>query len=209
MITTMVEAMSKMRRRSRRERGFTLIELLIVVAIMLVISAMAMPRIMNAMDDIRLRSATRDVISLMQQARQAAIKQNAFYQMGNQGQIIYVDLDGNGGYNNSEPSIQLPYTLTLTQAGAPAWNPQPATALGPNFVPLNNTPPAFNARGLPCQLGGGNCVTRVGGNNVAFLFYFTQTRTFGGAGWAAVTVNPAGRMRAWFYEPRTGFWSTS
>jgi prepilin-type N-terminal cleavage/methylation domain-containing protein len=192
-----------------REGGFTLIELLVVVAIMLVISAVAMPRIMNSMDDIRLRSASRDVIGLMQQARQAAIKQNAFYQMGLQAQTVYIDLDGDGTYNNNEPSVQLPYTMTITQAGAPAWNPQPLTALGPNFVPLPNTPPAFNARGLPCQLGGGNCVTKVGANNVAFLFYFSQTRTFGGVGWAAVTVNPAGRMRVWFYEPRPGIWSTT
>src|SRR3954463_5773903 len=118
MITTMLEAMSKMR---RRERGFTLIELMIVIAIMLVISGMAMPRVMNAIDDIRLRGASRDVIGLMQQARQAAIKQNAFYQMGNQGPVIFIDMNGDGAFgtyiDNSlnppaarpEPSVQIPY----------------------------------------------------------------------------------------------------
>ena len=207
--------------RARREQGgFSLIELMIVVAIMMVISAMAMPTIMNSIDDIRMRGAMRDVIGLMQTARQRAIKDNAYYQLAMANQVAYVDLNNDGAFESGgvganpqpEPAVEIPRSVVLGNAGAPAW--APSTTLGPNFNPTLNVPPAFNNRGLPCIVGGGNCVTRTGGMvpglpgaNVAFQFYFSQTRVFGPQGWAAITVTPAGRMKAWYYEPRTGRWN--
>jgi prepilin-type N-terminal cleavage/methylation domain-containing protein len=213
--------------RSRdRVGGFTLIEVLVVVAIILVVSAIAIPGIMQAMDGVKIRSSMRDVVGLMQQARQTAVKFNTYYSLGqaNGGQTIYVDMVKDGVYQSAaqncpgpncvptEPAVQLPLNVTWTTAGAPAFN---NAVLGPNFNPQPaNVPPSFNARGLPCIIVGAACNSRSGaavagasGANVGFLFYFRQQRAFGGVGWAAVSVSPAGRMKVWFYEPATGAWN--
>ena len=208
----------------RWQAGFSLIELLIVIAIILVVSAMAMPSIMVSINQIQLRSSMRDVIGLMQQARQSAVKNNAFYRLGVSGNTVYIDFNNDGifqsggancpGANCTPPefAVQLPNNVTLQPNGAPAF---PNALAGANFNPQPvNVPPAFNARGLPCVIVAGACNSRSGaavpgasGANVAFLYFYTQQRTFGPQGWAAITVTPAGRMKSWMYEPRTATWS--
>jgi prepilin-type N-terminal cleavage/methylation domain-containing protein len=210
-----------------RAQGFSLIELLVVVAIMLVVAAMAIPNVMRGLDDIRLRSGMRDVIGILQQARQQAIKDNTYYTMGLGGannNLIYIDLNKDLQYNAQaqncpganctppEPVIQLPTNITLTNAGAPAFN---NAAVGVNFNPIMaGGPPSFNARGLPCIVAGGACSSHTGGviqgqsgANVGFLFFFSQQRTFGGLGWAAIAITPAGRMESWYYSNQTNTWS--
>jgi prepilin-type N-terminal cleavage/methylation domain-containing protein len=54
--------------------GFTLVELAITVAILGLIGAIAAPLLLNALPEMRLKSATRDIYSLMMRAKLEAIK---------------------------------------------------------------------------------------------------------------------------------------
>lgn len=64
------------------EKGFTLLELLLVMAILGLLSAAVMPRMLPVLDKIRLQSDARDVAQALRLARQQAIstgKPAAFY----------------------------------------------------------------------------------------------------------------------------------
>lgn len=203
----------------KKQSGFSLIELLIVIALIMVVAAMATPNVMNAINNIRLRGSAGEVAGLLQQCRQAAVRNNRYYTVkptvvtGARG--AYVDLNYNNGFDNvapaPEPLIQFPQSISVVSAGAPntanlvnqccsTFTPQAASIL-----------PSFNARGLPCVSPGGNpppansvCNVRDAANNtVGFVYYMNQTRPFGAVGWAAVSVTPAGRIRVWTYSGST------
>lgn len=63
-------------RRQPRERGFTMIELMMVLGIIGVIIAVAVPNIMEYLRTARIRSAATDVATALQEARQRAISRN-------------------------------------------------------------------------------------------------------------------------------------
>lgn len=200
-----------------------MIELLVVVAIILVVAAMAIPRVMTAMDDIRLRSSLRDLVGLAQQAREQAVKNNDYYQLVlNNNSLVYVDgpiknpqtgdllVARNGIEDGREAAVQLPQRVTVTSVGAPAFGQN----LGGSAVPIvGGALPAFNARGLACAPVGATCVTRQGGMvqgasgaTVAYVFFLNQQRTFGPPAWAAVSVAPGGKMKSWVFDNGTGSW---
>ena len=209
--------------RGRQSGGFSLVELLIVVAIMLVVAAMAMPRVVTAMEEVRMRSSMRDVVGLMQQARQFAVRDNDYYQLlvTPDNRTVYVDMVArnaagvivtprNATFDASEPAVQLPQSLVWSNGGgAPVFNAN----VGANFNAPLNVMPAFNNRGIPCAPLGATCPTRQGGPaglgqsgaTVTYLVYFNQTRTFGPARWGAISVTSGGRMKTWVCEPN-GTW---
>src|SRR5216683_4447719 len=93
--------------RRGRTSGFSLLEIVIVVFVVLVVMAIAVPNVLLAVANVRLRSSAGDLAGLMQQARIMAAKNNPQtppvypirYGVRNGAQIAYIDLDGDGAWS--------------------------------------------------------------------------------------------------------------
>ena len=180
-------------KRHRSASGFSLLELMIVVGILMVVAAMAMPKIMTSVADVRLRSAVNSASGLMQQARMMAIKDNQLrkikYSNIASGGFVYVDVNDDGAIQATEPQVQMGSTILGYNAptGLPALV---QSNLG--YTPIVTSVLMFNPRGLPCS-----AVTTCGSGMV---IYFTDSRTVGSPGWGAVSVSPAGRVKTWIWN---------
>lgn len=180
------------RMRDRSASGFSLLELMIVVGILMVITAMAMPKIMTTIADVRLRSAVNSASGLMQQARMMAIKDNQLrkikYTNVASGGFVYVDVNDDDHIQPTEAQVQM--GSTILGYNAPTGLPALVQAnLG--YSPVVTSVLMFNPRGLPCS-----AVTTCGSGMV---IYFTDSRTVGSPGWGAVSVSPAGRVKTWLW----------
>ncbi len=200
---------------NRRSAGFSLVELLVVIAIIMVVSAMAIPQILNQIDIYRLRSASQSIAGVMQSARMQAIKDNKYYSvrgitapatLGNANTPgVFVDSigmnaplgSGNGVYDNGETGVQIANNIAFDTAGAhPAFPPGLA---GANFNPQPVTQlPSFNPRGMPCVAAGAVCSGGAGGGSM-FAYFLRQT-SVSGVHWGAITVTAAGRVKTWTYS---------
>ena len=193
--------------KSRSQSGFSLIELLIVLAIMLIASAMAVPLIITSVSQYRLRTSVVDLNGLLQRARTRAVRDNRTYAVQTatvtQGGLTYaqayLDLNGNNILDAGEPMIQLQRNVSL--------NTSPGTAAIPNatlgFSPQSTTAQVnFNARGTPCVSVNAVCSSwdSAGAtpNQVGFVYYL-QSTSGASTSWAAVSISPSGRFRSWSY----------
>ena len=159
---------------AERQRGFTLLEALVVVAIILIVSAIMAPKMFQIIDAQKLQSSAQSYSALLQVARTRAVQDNQVYQVlstvNNGAVVAYVDLNGNSQWDtagaNPEPAVQLPLPISITDTNAPQGVQGFDTIRPLNTVPVLNisTNPAmvnsgglpspgiaFNERGLPCQ----------------------------------------------------------
>ena len=90
----------------RRESGFTLIELLIVVTIIGLIAAMAIPNLISAVDKAKQRRTMGDLRQLGGAVEMYAVDNNTYPKVSN--------------YSSLQPLIQPTYVKTV--AGADGWN---------------------------------------------------------------------------------------
>src|SRR5258708_14270940 len=103
----------------------------------MVVAAIAIPNVLLAVSNIRLRASAGDLAGLMQQARMMAEKNNPTtpipvypirYAVRNGAQIAYIDLNGDGSWSSSvtvngvtmsEPLVEFSGTV-VPAAGAPS-----------------------------------------------------------------------------------------
>ena len=180
----------------KRESGFSMVELVIVVAIILIVTAMAAPSVKQVVDNYRLHASGQGVASVLQQARMAAVQSNQPY---------YVQYNGCGAPNiicavpagRFLPLTVLPGDPTAITASNVAFQ----AGAAPNTATLDAVVGAapqvggvigFNARGMPCVQTVGPWVCPPPGTGFE---WFMQSGSTGA--WEAITVTPAGRIRSW------------
>jgi prepilin-type N-terminal cleavage/methylation domain-containing protein len=182
-------------------RGFSLLEVTVVMTIVIIVSAIAIPQVTQLWYDTQLRSSAAEVASLMQQARISAARSNATYPVrfgtNNGIQQVYIDLNNNSSLDTNEPYIDLPGTITAA-AGAPSGsNGQPGAYLlvgdSSTGTPFDNSNVlAYSPRGLPCNYIGSTSTCTTPALSY-FVFYFQSS---GNHGWSAVLVTKSGRTKA-------------
>jgi type IV fimbrial biogenesis protein FimT len=121
-----------------KKNGFSLLELMIVVGVMAIISAIALPRLEDYLAERRLNGAAQTVMADMMMARQKAVTQNnAFkiiFSINHHGYTILDDDNGDGSITTGEAveakDIQTEYYDVAFNASAdPVFSPR-GTAFG-------------------------------------------------------------------------------
>ncbi len=182
--------------------GYSLLELLVVIAMILVVSTIAIPTMINVVANSTLRKGMESVSSVFQNGRALAVKQNIIarirFQINGSNWVAYVDNGINpAGLTTSSQQLWLPRKLSKVAAPT-GTNPTPldAAACGSTLTPDTTDDTYYNQLGIPCQYSSGTC-----GTNQAYAHYFNYQSAFGGrTSWAAMCVSPAGRLKAWYWD---------
>ncbi|HKW26029.1 MAG TPA: hypothetical protein VJN48_09620 [Terriglobales bacterium] len=195
---------------SRQNLGVSLLELCVVLAVTLVVTASALPTMTAVMQQYRLRTAAKDVASMLQRSRMSCVRNNRHYTLQEaqvtQGGItysqLYLDQNANSAYDRGEPMVQLPSGVRFSNSSVPALS---AATLGYTPQP-SSTALSFNAIGLPCVMRNGICTNWDANGNAVGVVYFLQDSRHATSAWAAVAVTPAGRARTWMWSASTSQW---
>jgi prepilin-type N-terminal cleavage/methylation domain-containing protein len=187
----------------RQERGFSLVELLVVCVVVVIISAIAIPNIMQMNTNYKLDAAGHTLASMLQQARMQAVKNNqpAYAKFDTSSGMAYVTNDPSNAFASGNPDVSLASGLSFQTSTPTSFHDQldayvGATSGSPAQVATNI---GFNARGLPCIANSTNpavCTSSTSG-----FEWFVQN---GRGGWEAVTVTPAGRIKSWRLSKASG-----
>ncbi len=167
----------------RGEFGFSLLELIIVVAITLVVAAIAIPGIVNATQNFKLRSTASSYSGLVQRCRMLAVSKNAAYAVTSSTSSGLTTLSV-----STTDVLALPQGFAVDSTGGGTSSSSLNIPIGVSAV--TTSLPQFNARGLPCFVTSGICKPDT---TKMYVTYLRQDRSTGGTGWGAVTVTPAGR----------------
>jgi len=141
----------------RKHSGFTVVELLVVIALIGIVAAIAVPNFIGWLPKYRLRSAADDLYSNFQLAKLGAIKHNNDWAIVfNEGANSYQIVSDYGGANAVEKTV----TLSSYKSGVAFGNGNATQDIPDNGFPngmvsyVNPDDTAvFNPRGLADNLG--------------------------------------------------------
>ena len=138
-----------------RRRGFTTLELMVVVSILIIMAAIAFPRLSGWARNQRLKGVARDLMSHFQFARLEATKRSATialaFNPGDEGvgnYTVFLDIAGPGGAGPPNLIQDNPAETTLRRVIMPLGVTLDSTT-------FTNDRVGYNARGFPVQGNGG------------------------------------------------------
>lgn len=189
--------------------GFSLIELSVVVAIISLVAAIAVPNISAVLQNIRLRGGAQELEQFYQETRMKAVQDDVYYEdlLSPDGTGVFVDISGNG--TSSSLVLELPAGMVLNNGNVPAGLNQNTLGFAPVLTETSTTFDqdgvsrpglAWSSRGFPCQRSSATSICAAGTGWLQYLQYSQGSRTL----YAAVSVSPSGRVRLWTY--RGGAW---
>jgi prepilin-type N-terminal cleavage/methylation domain-containing protein len=179
----------------RKTQGVSLPELVISVAIILVISGMAMPAITKALKIYQLNDAANQVAGILKFTRFEAIRRNTPIKCVNSqagaftSANLWSDNDGDGVEGPAEKQILLGPNATLVASGSVPSTAALATAAGvPVLTAISPGSDAvkFDQRGAVVAVP-----------TAVYAFYVGNTSSSGG--FRAVIVLPSGSVQVWTY----------
>lgn len=143
-------------------KGFTVVELLTVIALMAVLSAIAIPNIIGTLPRQRLGGSAREILSVLHFAKMSAIKENSNvvvnFNPGNSDCTVFVD-DGEGGAT-PEDGLRSGGERLLKRYAMPPGVNLPAPSFG-NVLSFNNRGFADASGDVTVQNSMGNRKIRV------------------------------------------------
>lgn len=123
----------------RRQKAFSLVEVMVVVALLGVVMAIAVPSIRSMMDNQKMKTATFDLVTTVMQARSEAIK------FGNTaGASISIAAQG-GNYNNG-------WCIVFSSASACSVSAPAGDVMRVNSATANVTYSVFSCSSNPCVI---------------------------------------------------------
>jgi len=182
-----------------RMRGFTILEVVVVVAVIMIVTAISMPSFLLAMRIYRLNDAATQVAGVLKFTRYEAIRQNVSSIVGLGGPLnaqviqaggitnVFTDSNYDAAVQNTEKQVLLSGNVNLVPAGTPPGGLAAAIGVATlTSVPLPTGAVAFDNRGAitPASVS----VLYIG--NLAFP----------NLGYRAVVLLPSGSVQIWSVE---------
>jgi type IV fimbrial biogenesis protein FimT len=189
---------------SRRSSGFSIVELVVSVAVLMVLTAIAVPTMMTSIRAYQLNASAMSLSDILKFTRFEAVRQNkpisSIFQQAGGVWTVGTDSNGNATIDNSEKQVNISgFATLLPPGGLPSPSPILAAVSASSLnSSLSGSPGAltFDARGA----------IRVGGalSTNVFVFYLGNS-THPEFGYRAVVLLPAGSTQIWSAPP-SGAW---
>ena len=193
--------------KSRHDRGFSIVELLVVVFIIMVISAIAIPQITTTLRTYQVTSAASQVADAIKFSRFEAIRRNSTMSfLASRPGIrwwVGTDSNGDGTLQTSERQYDITGNVTLlTAAGVPSSGALPAALIVPNITVLSGSSATQNIAFDP--RGAVNFAASTGGVITVYVFYVGPV-TQSTQDYRAVVVMPSGITQVWAGNASSGW----
>ena len=189
----------------RRSSGFSLVELCVATAVMLVLSALAIPKINRAMHLYQLNAAASQVADIVKFTRFEAIRRNIGVNCRVQPQgtnyVVWADSNNDGNPDVPERQYIMTASPTFLTAGNVASAGSLASALG--VTSLTTLSASGTTQSILFDQRG---AVNFGANAVTVYVFYIGISQDASPEFRAVVVLPSGATQIWVGDPSTSTW---